>query len=727
MKFKKICSVLSAILIIISALTGCGSKDKTNVKYNKNPDIKTVSSKTIVETDRIKFEYLEDIKGVLVTDKVTGKVWANVDKDESGNFVATTTLSINVQDMEYYKTEGASSLDIIDKTSVKEIKNGLEYTYYFDEYGISIPVVYKLVDDSLKISIDGSKIAESKEKFRLVSLTPSPSLCNVKDSDESYLFLPFGNGAVTLTNDTANGAKEYDTGPNNYIAMNPFSNINLPSTARMPIYGVKDGNSAVFCIAEETPGSVGIRFSAGSGDSEYSSVKPDIFLVDYDYTYGKAENSGEVRHLSERTQTTITIGCYFLENEKANYVGMADCFRNYLQKNGYLNTTEFKNSPYSVNILGGVLTTTSVLGVPVKTVKTLTTLNSAKEMIADLVKVTSYNPTVCLIGFGNSGINIGEIAGGYEINSKLGNKKDLSSLMKYADDNKISLFVDFEMTKFSKSGSGFSYDKDAAKTAMLHTADKTGYNIPLRDANSNEYRILSRNQQGKAIEKLIKKTDKLGISSVNFSTLGSVTYSDYDKNNVYSLSVKTDSDVKKYISDLNKSGKKVSGRAAAYFASGLMDAVFDVDVIGDGNFSFDYHVPFYQMVFSDVTPLYTTALNTSSSPEQLMAYAASSGVGISFTLIDDFDISYMETNVEKLYACEYDANIERIKAYVEKFAEVYEATNGSRIINYEVAENGVTITTFENGSVVYANHSSNSVQSEIGILKSYEFKLGGKK
>ena len=146
----------------------------------------------------------------------------------------------------------------------------------------------------------------------MVSVTPSSRFCTVKDgSDENYIFLPIGNGAVSIANDSPDGTKSYDIGPDNYVAINPFSNVNLPSTARMPVYGVKDGNSAVFCIAEETPGSVGIISSAGSGDSDYSSVKPNIFLVDYDYTFGKAENSPEVRHLSERTQDVITIGCYF--------------------------------------------------------------------------------------------------------------------------------------------------------------------------------------------------------------------------------------------------------------------------------------------------------------------------------------------------------------------------------------------------------------------------------
>ena len=50
-----------------------------------------------------------------------------------------------------------------------------------------------------------------------------------------------------------------------------------------------------------------------------------------------------------------------------------------------------------------------------------------------------------------------------------------------------------------------------------------------------------------------------------------------------------------------------------------------------------------------------------------------------------------------------------------------------RIVDYQIKENGVTATTFENGSVIYVNHTSRDAASDVGTLKGYEFKLGGVK
>ncbi len=760
MKFKKSVSILSAVLVFVSAFSGCGAKHKASAFDDSK--LKTLSSQTLAENDRLKLDFnyevvnpnllteRKEIFEISVVDKVTGKVWSNQAKNEKGEYITASGLDITIQNMETYQSNSLNGgefyeierdkngdivydenynqkLSRILNISAKKIDNGIELIYYFLKYKISVPVDFYLADDSLKISIDASKIVEGNENFKIVSAYPAPNMFRVSDKCENgYLFLPVGNGALMKTQDSSDLEKEYNDGPSNYISLDTDGVINLPQTARMPVFGLKEDNNAMFCIAEKSSGSMGIDASSGSRNSDYAKVKPNLFFVDYDYTLGRSKTSGYIRQLSDRSNNVATIGCYFLENENADYMGMADCYRNYLNRKGFIKKSDFIESPYTVDILGGVMSTTSVLGIPVKKLKTLTTLESAKDIVSDMYKETSYKPTVCLSGYGETGINYGQIAGGFTISSKLGNKKQIKAIEDYASSNKIPLYFSFEMSKFAKSGKGFGYSSDSAKTAVLHSADKYFADIPLgvNDTDS-EYRILARGKQGKVLQKVLKTTEKFGISGINLSTLGSVAYSDYNKNKVYPLSDKTESENKNYIEKIRKNKKSVSGKASAYFAAGLLDTVFDLDIGGNGHFSMDYEVPFYQMVFSDVTPLYTNSVNTADNPEKVIAAAAATGMGIGFSLIDEFDLSYMESKAEKLYACCYDANKERIKEYVNKIAEVYSATSGSRIVDYKIFDNGLSVTTFKNGKVVYVNNSSVTVDSEIGKLKSYEFKLRG--
>ena len=69
----------------------------------------------------------------------------------------------------------------------------------------------------------------------------------------------------------------------------------------------------------------------------------------------------------------------------------------------------------------------------------------------------------------------------------------------------------------------------------------------------------------------------------------------------------------------------------------------------------------------------------------------------------------------------YKENTQFIKSSLENYGEIYKAINGSKIESYELLENNVTKTVFENGVTVYANHSSNEVETPIGKLGKYGF------
>jgi hypothetical protein len=45
------------------------------------------------------------------------------------------------------------------------------------------------------------------------------------------------------------------------------------------------------------------------------------------------------------------------------------------------------------------------------------------------------------------------------------------------------------------------------------------------------------------------------------------------------------------------------------------------------------------------------------------------------------------------------------------------------MVRYELLENGVSATYFENGMILYANHTSEKVSSPAGELDAYMFKV----
>ena len=80
---------------------------------------------------------------------------------------------------------------------------------------------------------------------------------------------------------------------------------------------------------------------------------------------------------------------------------------------------------------------------------------------------------------------------------------------------------------------------------------------------------------------------------------------------------------------------------------------------------------------------------------------------------------------EKLYSMCFEDNFDLIKSAVEEYAPIYEKIKNSKISRYDILENNITKTTFENGVCIYANHSNETRVSPIGELEGYGFAMGG--
>ena len=723
---KRTVSAILVVVLCIACFAGC--KSKNNIKYSYNGDVKLKKLKSCVlaENDNLKLSWNKEETGLTLLVKATGKEWKNFIDDSNASTI-TSTLDLTYQSQETFNWDNAFS-DEKNKVSVEQIKNGVKITYYFDKIKISVPVTYVLRNDSLLMSVDGSQVGEDGEDYRLLSVAPSKSFMLIdKEQDDSYIFITDGIGALIDTKESfASPRRDFGVGSANAASLSTTSDANPYDNCGMRAYGVKDKEDALFCIAEQNAGAVGMKINAGDVSSDYSKVYGDISMVDSDYSRGKSTNAGDVRIVSDRMQSKVSIGLYPLSGEDANYVGMAKCYKKYLEKNGFIsNQKRDFSSPYAVTALGGVMVTESVLGVPTKNLKVATTFEEAKELFGSFAKETGTAPVTRIKGYGDTGLNTGKIGGGYSFPSAFGNDDAFKNLQKYCEDSGRTLYTDFDIIKYSKSGSGFSYNNDAAKTATLHAAEFSTVNVPLRDYNAdNKYRLLSRTKLGKAVDKLVKFADKKNLSGISLTTFGKLYYSDLTDIK-YGVTSRMAKETKEQVNTLKKTGAKISGCSPAFFAAGLMDTIFDAPLERSGNYQNMVEIPFYQMVYGGVVPMYSGDLNTASNPKERLMLAAAAGTGISVSVLKNFQTSFMEDGVEKLYSCNYDYVSELLKTSLDSYADIYKAIAGKEIVKYDFLNDNrtLTVTEFENGVKVYANHSSFAIDSPVGKLEGYGFKM----
>lgn len=734
--FKRIFCLALCLLFTVCVFAGC-EKNASVLKYNYDGTLQSIGNCHIAKTDRFMLSWNDNAKAVILTDSQTGKMWSSIGYDSflagDGNENLESSLAITVsntitckQDIFLSSSISRTGGDII----AEKIKGGVRVTYYFDNVKIAVPVEYTLRKNGVKVSIDSTQIKEDGTNYEILSANVAPFMCSANNlAEDSYIFVPSGTGALMSVNNTAEGDRTWsgEVYGRDY-ACQIERNHNYKAQVNLPVFGVKEGNNALFGIIENGAESAVINAQAGNERLGYSSVYPTFKFRSEDIYYFASNATGHttLNSISDEICTTkFEVGYYPLINEEANYNYMAKFYQNYLLSSGQLNKSESIYNPYSITIHGGTKIAKSTLGVPGEELVALTTLKDAKAIVENINKEIGVAPIVRLNDFGDNGLTPGTINGGKEFADVYGSKKDAKALAEYCKTAGINLFLDLDVVRYNFSGNGFSTSGDIAKNALGTDAEQKLQTPQMILDENNIYKILSRASLDKAVDKAINKVEKYGIEGISLSTLTMMAYSDQNDNK-YNARNNMGADVQALIKKVKDSEHPVAASNANAYAAGLADVIFDLEVRNGDEIAFSELVPFYQMVFAGYKPMYVAAINMSDNFDEQLMLAASTGMGIDFSIIDKFEVNSTQLGHYSIYSCEYEGNKELISNILKDngYIDYYNSVKGATIEKYTLLANNVSATSFSNGVTVYANHTAYDVESPIGTLKAYEYKVG---
>lgn len=742
---KTIKRIITALIIFTFLLTicGCNSNKKVvdeakNMPYDSIPSNNAAPSGVIADNGNYELSWDAEQACILLKDKISDVVWSTIPYDfylnnkTSGRDVVMMTSPIM---LEYVSIKNKSAIKTINgyngilkngKIGSEIIKDGVKVTYFFDKLEIAIPVEYTLRDSGLVASIIVDEISESDNLVYKISL--APFLCNSVNSqekNENYLVIPSGNGALMYTDVRNNGIREYSErvyGEDNSRHLS--EKILNTETIRMAFFGAKDGNKAICGIIEEGASCAQIDAIAGDEKIGRSAVYPTFVLRGSDVSaisFGQG-NVSEVETISSDkiNAKRITVSYCVLNNEDANYSGMSRIYQNYLIKSNKIEKINEKN--LTVNILGGLQVKSLFLGIPYYKTVSATTFNEALGIIKEVNSISDLTMDVVLSGFGNTGLDVGEIAGGYKFHSVFGSKKDFINLKDYCDDNKIDLYVDFDIVNFNKSSNGFSKTFHAAKSANSFTAYQSYYSPALRneDERFEKFVLLNRSKLNNAAVKLFDFADKYEINNIGISTLGNTAYSDYDDKNYY-VRGQMEKDVKAIISNAKKDGLNVLISQANDYAAICADKIIDVPTTSSKYDVLDEDIPLYQMTFKGISNISVSSLNTTINSRKSFLKALEGGSGISFTLSANYDTDFA-TSKHTAFAVSYAPdNIELIKSYSKESKEFYNSIKSAKVKNHFIISSDVRCTEFDNGVKLFVNYSDEAVELTEGKIESMSF------
>jgi len=743
-KIKKMVVVtLSMLLLFI--MCGCGStieyKDAENpISEKLTKEATTVETGVVAENDKFSLFWDNENVCIQLLNKTTGEKWSSTPCDSEGKYLEDPENLFSPIDIEYivysgYKTvESLGKRDVIDKgcISAKKIENGIEVIFIFSEHKIAIPVNFVLNENGLQASVELEKIVEDLRDRKVFNITLLPYFCSVNNSKKNYLFVPSGSGTLMYTDVRGKGQprefedKVYGVDPTQEIPEKHTSQANIC----MPVYGVKKGESTLSAVITGGAEKSSVYAQAGNAAIGCSYICNSFQIRGYNGSileYGGVTGKKLVGQYTREMDDNCVISVQYsssVSNDIQGYNFIANEYRKHLVDKYDLKKDE-KNEILSLKVFGGIQVKNHMFGIPYSEVEPLTTFEETKKIVSELNAYTK-NLDVQLIGFGESGIDVGELGGGFSFSKELGNDGSVEKLQKFCKENSINLYFDYDLISFNTSGNGFSPSSDNSITANKYPAKIYSYSpvTGSMDIDGTVAAILNRSKVYDALKKAVKSSKDMGLKGISLSSLSNMAYSDYNAGMKYSNCNLIDSDFEKYVEYTRKNNLSIATSNSNDYAATLSEKVFDSPSNDALSLAFDCTVPFYQIVYKGYISQSLDSVNTATDSRKQILKSVETGSALQYSLISNYKSEYAFYNHRNLQFMIYQNNFDEIIDTLNKCSEYLESVKKASITEHILINENVRKTVFDNGITVYVNYGNTEYSDGSISVEPMNFKVG---
>ncbi len=624
---------------------------------------------------------------------------------------------------------------------------------------------YTLEDDGMQVRLPARGISFDASTYTLDTVQILPYFGAGRTgaetairNDEGYNFIPDGSGATIAFDQNQKYTQVSGTLYGSDFGFYTGAN---PTTAsyqiwRAPVYGtvmesnmdiyrdvldaegnpVKDADgNTVRELAEErkvkqgyvafiTEGESLTRIDAisGTGIHEYHSVSTTFFARQTDsYPLDGITVSGQsavyTKAIERKYVGNYTIKYRMLKDEDANYVGMANTYREYLEENGVLKKLENKNKNIRLymDLLGAIDTTKTVLGVPVETKADLTTFEDAKLILDELKEEGVSSQAVRYLGWMNGGM-ASTVPAKMKVVKQLGSKKELQDLIRYVQDegNEIFLDLDFAYTNSTAMFDGYNEKDDAAKTIDGKAAFFQTYNPIVQAYNTQVAFVLSAKTIGSYYDKISEKYLDLfgeGKKTVSVGSLGYALNSSQDED--FPLNREDAKDYTAFaLEEIKKDFDHLILEKGNYYTWKYADTVLDIPLDSSNRNTTTAEVPFLGILLHGYMNYTGEAINMAGDYEYTLLKTIESGANPYFVLAYKNIAELKKNGYSEYYAVEYAVWKDTIVEEYKKLNEVLSPLQNQIITGHDILQERVVRVTYENGTEIYLNYNNYAVTVE---------------
>lgn len=602
--------------------------------------------------------------------------------------------------MEQYTAD--KELNLAEKSSDKPVFN--------------INMTYRLQDDELVVEIPLKEL-EYKEEYPIFTISPLPFFGAGGTSDEGYLFVPEGGGALINFNNGKTAQSSYYANMYGWDMALSRDAVVHNTRAYYNTFGIAQGNDSFLCTLEEGAPYASIQADISGRFNSYNFVNAVYSVTMREkYDVGNIANSAIYVFQPELPDETLVQRYHFIDS--GHYTDMAKEYQGYLKEKygDYLVKKDDADTPVVMEMVGAVDKVRQVFGVPVSRPLELTTYKEAGQMMEDLNAEGVKNMSVKLTGWCNGGINQ-KILTKVKPISDLGGKKDFKSLTDKAKNLGVNLYLD-GVTHYEYDSDildGFFSYADAARFVSKERAELFQYSAITYAARegADSYYLLHNELALKMADNLINVANKYK-TGVSFRDTGMDLSADYYLKNTVSRQQAKDKQVEQ-LKNACDAGTDIMINMGNEYAIPYTSMVTNMDLQGSKYTIIDSYVPFYQMAIHGFVNYTGRSLNLCGNTEEELLHCAEYGAGLYFTLMQESAFTLQKTLYTEYYAADYASFHDRMMEIYTRYNSELGHVFHQEMTDHQILAQGLSCTFYEDGTKVYVNYNNVDVDTPDGV------------
>ncbi|WP_422656901.1 DUF5696 domain-containing protein [Paenibacillus sp. EC2-1] len=576
----------------------------------------------------------------------------------------------------------------------------------------TVPIEYYLDDENFMVEVPVREIQDTKE-FPIDSIQVLEMFGAAGVNHQGYMFVPDGSGALIHLNNGKISVPQYDMpiyGKDQSLREKDVVK-EFKQAARLPVFGMKQSDQAFFCIIEEGDAIASVNADVSGRVNTYNRVSAKFLLKPMEsFTYRAGSVKKDSPMFPELYQGGIKLRYAFLPKESASYVGMAKYYQDYLVKSKKLTKLEAEaETPFVLDLVGSIAVRDTFLGIPYQSVKSLTSFEQAKSVLAMLKQRGVKQIKLRYSGWFNRGVDH-DFPDDVDIDSALGGKSGLQELIRYAKEEEIELYPDVSFLRVYTTGHGFKPKRDGASFLLREGIAQYKTDLVMGSRGELDYYLLSPKKLPDLVASFLKDYEPLQVGGLSLRDLGDMMISDVTSGRTtdreQSAAIIADS-VKLLQEKVGNTMVSGGNANVLPYVKTIVDAPLKSSML---NFA-DEEIPFYQLVLHGYMDYAGSPINMSpdQSYKSNVLKTLETGSNVYYQWFYEKPSAVRNTEFNDLYSASYSNWLDEAVQYYRETNDVMRGLRTQTIVNHEKLADHVYRTTYESGTSITVNYNQTDV------------------